>query len=153
MKVAARVIRRRTFSTLASSARSRWSSSSVSSRLASLRGAIRADSRPIGRVRRGVTLSRVRAPRALMVLAAALFPASCSLASLIPGPTPTEAPVCAPLDDVLGSVQLDYSVAPPTQPDVSAADAERVGRSMMGDEGTTCSVKLARYDNLAHHPP
>jgi len=88
-----------------------------------------------------------------MVLAAALLTASCSLESLIPRPTPTEAPFCAPLDDVLGSVHLDYSVAPPTQPDVSAADAERVGRSMMGDQGTTCSVKLARYDNLADHRP
>src|SRR5205823_11904213 len=120
------------------------SSSSVSSCLASLSGAIRADSRPIGRVRRGVTLSRVLAPRALMVLAAVLLTASCSLESLIPRPTPTEAPFCAPLDDVLGSVQLDYSVAPPTQLDVSAADAERVGRSMMGDQGTTCSVRLAK---------
>src|SRR5438477_2985714 len=41
MKVAARVMRRRTFSTFASSASSRWSSSSVSSCLASLSGAIR----------------------------------------------------------------------------------------------------------------
>src|SRR5438094_10667964 len=41
MNVAARVMRRRTFSTFASSASSRWSSSSVSSCLASLSGAIR----------------------------------------------------------------------------------------------------------------
>jgi len=88
-----------------------------------------------------------------MVLAAALLTASCSLESLIPRPTPTEAPFCAPLDDALGSVHLDYSVAPPTQPDVWAADAERVGRSMMGDQGTTCSVRLAKYDNLADHRP
>jgi hypothetical protein len=48
-------------------------------------------------------------------------------------------------------MHLDYSVAPASQPDVSAAVAERVGRSTMGDQGVTCSVRLAKYDNLAEH--
>jgi hypothetical protein len=50
-------------------------------------------------------------------------------------------------------MHLDYAVAPANPPDVSAADAERVGRSMMGDQGVTCSVKLAKYDNLGDHRP
>jgi hypothetical protein len=89
----------------------------------------------------------------LVLLAAAILGASCGLESLIPRPAPTESPFCAPLDDVLGSVRLDYGVTPPTQPAVSPTDAERVGRSMMGDQGTTCSVRLAKYDNLADHRP
>jgi len=76
-----------------------------------------------------------------------------SLESLIPRPPPTEAPFCAPLDDIFGSMRLDYSVVPSTEPDVKAADAERVGRSTMGDQGVTCSVRLAKYDNLADHRP
>jgi len=50
-------------------------------------------------------------------------------------------------------MHLNYAVTPATQPDVSAADAERVGRSMMSDKGVTCSVKLAKYDNLPDHRP
>jgi hypothetical protein len=50
-------------------------------------------------------------------------------------------------------MHLDYAVIPANQPEVSAADAERVGRSMMGDQGVTCSVRLAKYDNLAEHRP
>jgi hypothetical protein len=95
----------------------------------------------------------VVARRIPVLVAAAVLAASCGLQSFIPRPAPTEAPFCAPLDDTLGSVQLDYGVAPPTQPAVSAADAERVGRSMMGDQGVTCSVRLAKYDNLADHRP
>ena len=90
---------------------------------------------------------------AVILLVAAVLTTSCSFESLIPGPAPTDAPLCAPLDDVLGSIKLDYNVAPPTPPDASAADAERVGRSMMGNQGTTCSVRLAKYDNLADHRP
>ncbi|HYV21148.1 MAG TPA: hypothetical protein VEN31_00685 [Candidatus Bathyarchaeia archaeon] len=93
------------------------------------------------------------ARRGLVFVLAALLAASCGLQSLIPRPPPTEAPFCAPLDDVLGSIQLDYAVVFPTQLATSAADAERVGRSMMGDQGTTCSVRLAKYDNLADHRP
>jgi hypothetical protein len=96
----------------------------------------------------------VVARRIPVLVAAAVLAASCGLQSFIPRPAPTEPPFCAPLDDTLGSVQLDYGVAPPTQPAVSAADAERVGRSMMGgDQGVLCSVKLAKYDNLADHRP
>jgi hypothetical protein len=96
----------------------------------------------------------VVARRIPVLVAAAVLAASCGLESLIPRPAPTEPPFCAPLDDTLGSVQLDYAVAPPTQPAVSAAEAERVGRSMMGgDQGVLCSVKLAQYDKLGDHRP
>jgi len=63
---------------------------------------------------------------------------------------PTEPPFCAPFDE-LGSIHLDYAVTPTNQPDVSAAEAERVGRSTMADQGVTCSVRLAKYDNLSEH--
>ena len=89
----------------------------------------------------------------LSAVAVAILAASCSLESLIPRPVPTEAPFCAPFGDELGSMHLDYAVTPVSKPDVSAADAERVGRSMMADQGVTCSVKLAKYDNLADHRP
>jgi hypothetical protein len=95
----------------------------------------------------------VNARRAVAAVALTLLAASCSWQSFVPRPAPTEAPFCAPFGDELGSMQLDYSVAPANQPVVPAADAERVGRSMMGGQGTTCSVKLARYDNLADHRP
>src|SRR5256714_13930587 len=91
------------------------------------------------------------ARRTLVAIAMAMLPASCSLESLIPSPVPTEPPFCAPFPDELGSMHLEYVVTPANQPEVSAADAERVGRSMMGDQGVTCSVRLARYDNLAQH--
>ena len=93
------------------------------------------------------------ARRTLVALALAMLMASCSLDSLIPRPLPTEAAFCAPFGDELGSMHLDYAVAPAIQPEVLAADAERVGRSMMGNQGVTCSVKLAKYDNLADHRP
>jgi hypothetical protein len=86
----------------------------------------------------------------LVGVALVMFMASCSLESFVPRPVPTEAPFCAPLAE-LGSMRLDYAVTPASPSDVSAADAERVGRSMVGDQGVTCSVKLARYDNLAEH--
>jgi hypothetical protein len=90
---------------------------------------------------------------AVIAVAVAVLTACSTLESFIPRPPPTEAPFCAPFGDELGSMHLDYAVAPANQPDVSAAEAERVGRSMMGDQGVTCSVKLAKYDNLADHRP
>jgi len=87
-----------------------------------------------------------------VALAVAILAASCSLQSFIPRPVPTEAPFCASLGE-LSSMHLDYAVTPASQPEVSATDAERVGRSMMGDQGVTCSVKLAKYDDLADHRP
>jgi hypothetical protein len=90
--------------------------------------------------------------RGLIAVAVTMLAAGCSLESFIPRPVPTEAPFCAPLTE-LGSMHLDYAVTPANQPEVLAADAERVGRSMMGDQGVTCSVKLAKYDNLADHRP
>src|SRR3989449_5269245 len=89
--------------------------------------------------------------RRMLAPAVAILTSSCSLESFVPRPVPTEAPFCAPLVE-LESMHLDYAVTA-TQPDVSAADAEHVGRSMMGSQGVTCSVKLARYDNLADHRP
>jgi hypothetical protein len=91
--------------------------------------------------------------QSLTAFAVAILTASCSLESFIPRPVATEAPFCAPFGAELGSMHLDYAVTPAKQPDVLAADAERVGRSMMGDQGVTCSVKLATYDNLADHRP
>src|SRR5438067_11616557 len=90
------------------------------------------------------------AHRTLVALLMATLTASCSLEFFIPHPAPAEPPFCAPFPDELG-VHLDYAVTPANQPEVSAADAERVGRSMMGDQGATCSVRLAKYDNLAEH--
>ena len=96
---------------------------------------------------------RMTARRTLVALAMAMLTASCSLESFIPRPVPTDPPFCAPFPDDLGSMHLDYAVTPANQPEVLAADAERVGRSMMGDQGVTCSVRLAKYDNLAEHRP
>jgi hypothetical protein len=87
-----------------------------------------------------------------VALAVAIVTASCSLQSFITHPVPTEAPFCAPLGE-LSSMRLDYAVTPANRPEVSAADAERVGRSMMGDQGVTCSVRLAKYDDIADHRP
>jgi hypothetical protein len=89
-------------------------------------------------------------PRTLVAVAVAIFTAGCSLESFITRPVPTEAPFCAPLPE-LSSMHLDYSVTQGTAPEVSAADAERVGRSTMGGQGVACSVKLAKYDNLSEH--
>ena len=91
------------------------------------------------------------ARRTLVALAMAMLTASCALESFIPRPVATEPPFCAPFGDELSSLHLDYAVTPANPPEVTAADAERVGRSMMGDQGVTCSVKLAKYDNLAEH--
>ena len=102
---------------------------------------------------RGSLFPDVIARQSLIAVAVAIFTASCSLESFIPRPVATEAAFCAPFGDELGSMRLDYGVTPANQPDVSAADAERLGRSMMGDQGVTCSVKLAKYDNLADHRP
>ena len=102
---------------------------------------------------RGHYWRTVVARQCLVAVAVAILTAGCSVESFIPRPVPTETPFCAPFGDELGSMHLDYAVTPPNQPDVGAADAERVGRSMMGDQGVTCSVKLAKYDNLADHRP
>jgi hypothetical protein len=100
---------------------------------------------------RGHYSGTVIARQILIAVAVVILTASCSLDSFIPRPVPTDAPFCAPFGDELGSMHLDYAVTPANQPEVSATDAERVGRSMMGDQGVTCSVKLAKYDNLAEH--
>ena len=74
-----------------------------------------------------------------------------SACSLLVSPPPA-APFCGPLEQGLGSVHLDYAVQPLTPPAVSSAAAEAVARSFTGgDSGTTCSVRLATYDNLADH--
>jgi len=90
---------------------------------------------------------------ALIAFAAVTLAAGCTLQSFIPRPAPAPAPFCAPLDgDALGSVQLDYSVVAAEPLAVRPADAEKVGRSMMGgDQGVLCSIRLAKYDNLADH--
>jgi hypothetical protein len=74
-----------------------------------------------------------------------------SACGLFPRAIPTEPPFCAPLADSLGSVQLDYEVRPLTLPAVSAAAAEAAARAVFGNAGTTCSVRLAKYDNLSDH--
>lgn len=81
--------------------------------------------------------------------AAGLALASCSL---LAAPTGTEPPPCAPLT-ALGSIQLDYEVRPGIAPTVTAAVAEAAARRMTGGQGATCSVRLAKYDNLADHRP
>jgi hypothetical protein len=52
-------------------------------------------------------------------------------------------------------VQLDYGVAVPTTLSVSSTEAEHTARATAGvpDSATTCSVRLARYDNLSVHVP
>jgi hypothetical protein len=66
----------------------------------------------------------------------------------------TPPPLCAPFG-ALGSVQLDFNVVPATSPPVTSAEAERAARAMMAipETATTCSVRLARYDNLSVHVP
>jgi hypothetical protein len=82
------------------------------------------------------------------ILAGALL----SACAFLPRVTPSEPPFCAPLVDSLGSVQLDYEVRPVAPPAVSAGVAEAAAREVFGMEaGTTCSVRLAKYDNLADH--
>jgi hypothetical protein len=74
-----------------------------------------------------------------------------SACAFLPTVAPTEPPFCASFGD-LGSVQLDYDVRPLATPAVSAAAAEAVARNMFGqDAGTTCSVRLAKYDNISDH--
>ena len=74
-----------------------------------------------------------------------------SACSMFVSPPPA-APLCGSLEQELGSVHLDYAVQPSTPPAVSSAAAEVVARSFTGgDTGTTCSVRLAKYDNLADH--
>jgi len=95
------------------------------------------------------------ARRASLTIAAAVLTVSCSLQSFLPPPSPTEAPFCAPFEAAgLGSVHLDYQISPLTEPAVSATAAETTARiAIGGDKGTTCFVRLAKYDNLADHRP
>src|SRR5919204_5894 len=140
-------MRRRTFSMFASNASSRWSSSSVSSCVASLTGAIR------GRFSlnwsAAARLFRVRGLAALALCA--LLVTSCAQVAECFRPPPTEVPFCAPFERELGSVQLDFSVTGTAV--VSAAEAEAAARTTTGGAGILCSVRLAKYDNLADHRP
>jgi hypothetical protein len=90
--------------------------------------------------------------RTLALICAAVL-CSCEFA-LFPPPPATPAPFCAQFTGRdLGSLELDYAIAPPATLAVSAADAERAARDAMGLSVavTTCSVRLARYDNLSKH--
>jgi len=90
-----------------------------------------------------------------IMLAAVLLALGCACGFGWPVPArATPPPFCAPVGP-LGSVQLDYTAAPSTSPSVSATDAERAARTAVGipDSATTCSVSLARYDNLSVHVP
>jgi len=84
-----------------------------------------------------------------MLCGAAL--SSCGIPLFLPPPA-TPAPFCAPFEQ-LGSAELDYMIAPSATLAVSAAEAEGAARAAMGlpDSVTTCSVRLARYDNLSAH--
>jgi len=86
----------------------------------------------------------------LTILYAAAL-SSCGLPFFAPTAA-TPAPFCAPFEE-LGSVRLDYTVTPPATIGVSAAEAEGTARQGMGiaNAATTCSVRLARYDNLSQH--
>ena len=61
----------------------------------------------------------------------------------------TPAPLCAPIEAQLGSMQLDYGAVTGT-PVISQSDAEMAARRVGGipDAVTTCFVRLARYNNL-----
>jgi hypothetical protein len=90
-----------------------------------------------------------------IVLAGLLSVLGCSCGFGLFGPArATPPPFCAAVG-ALGSVQLEYGVAAPASMSVSSADAERAARSAMAipDSATTCSVRLARYDNLSVHVP
>lgn len=86
----------------------------------------------------------------LTILCAAAL-SSCGLPFFLP-PGATPAPFCAPFEE-LGSVQLDFTISPPATVAVSAAEAESAARVAMGlsDSVTTCSVRIARYDNVSTH--
>jgi hypothetical protein len=90
-----------------------------------------------------------------ILLAAVLGTLACSCGFDLFGPArATPPPFCAAVG-ALGSVHLDYGVAQPTALQVTAIEAERAARTSMGipDSATTCSVRLARYDNLSVHVP
>jgi hypothetical protein len=90
-----------------------------------------------------------------ILLAAVLGTLACSCGFDLFGPArATPPPFCAPVG-ALGSVQLDYGVAQPTALLVTSVEAERAARTSMGipDSATTCSVRLARYDDLSVHVP
>jgi len=91
--------------------------------------------------------------RLSLAIAGALLTASCGLESFFPRPAATEAPFCAPFEPArLGSIHLDYEVNPSNEPALSSTAAETTARiAIGGDKGTTCFVRLARYDNLADH--
>jgi hypothetical protein len=88
------------------------------------------------------------------VLAAVLGALACSCGvDLFPQALATPAPLCA-WPDAAGRV-VDFNIAPPSAPLVSATDAECAARAAMAipDTATTCSVRLARYDNQSVHVP
>jgi len=89
--------------------------------------------------------------RCVLIILYAAALSACGL-PFFPPTAATPAPFCAPFGE-LGSVQLDYTITPPATLDVTAAEAEGAARVAMGLSGsvTTCSVRLARYDNLSVH--
>ena len=90
-----------------------------------------------------------------ILLAAVLGTLACSCGFDLFGPArATPPPFCAAVG-ALGSVQLDYGVAQPKALLVTSAEAERAARTSMGilDSAMTCSVRLARYDDLSVHVP
>ncbi len=95
---------------------------------------------------------RARPSRRLIVVAALLLAGAALIGcDFLPRAIPTEPPFCAPIVG-LGSIQLDYNAQPLALPSVSAATAEAAARPAFGgDAGTTCSVRLAKYDNISDH--
>ena len=88
--------------------------------------------------------------RALAALAlSALLVTSCAEFSSYFRPPPTEVPFCALFTSELGSMQLDFTVT--GAPAVGAAEAEAAARATTNGAGIVCSIRLARYDNLADH--
>ena len=97
----------------------------------------------------GLIIVRVRRCVLAMVCGAVL--SSCDVPFFLRPPA-TPAPFCAPFEQA-SSAKLDFTIAPPATLAVSAAEAENGARAIMGvpDSVTTCSVRLARYDNLSAH--
>ncbi len=86
-------------------------------------------------------------------LRCSLLPASCGLVPIsLPVSPRTPTPLCSPFGDELGSIKLDFSVSD-TGHGVSNDEAERLARRSLGihASATTCSVRLAKYDNLSQH--
>jgi hypothetical protein len=87
-----------------------------------------------------------------ILLTAVLGTLACSCGFDVFAARPTPPPFCSPVG-ALGSVQLDYGVAQGASPVMSSTDAERAARAAMAipDSAKTCSVRLARYDDLSVH--